>query len=243
MRMRVISALVCASLSAGTLPAQSATLEVRDTNGFPIPYAVVTVNGAGERPTDARGRLALTDPMGQPLRVSVRRIGYTPFSGTASCAGEPPACSVTLARIAAAVDSLVVVASPDTPLARSGFYDRMERVRTGAMRGLFILPEELESRNASRVTDLLAGRRFVRVSNGVLYGLNGCRMHIVVDRVHVSARDRMEARGSRIDDLVIATEVAAIEVYASTTSTPAELQVLASEDSCGMVVIWTGGRR
>jgi hypothetical protein len=49
-----------------------------------------------------------------------------------------------------------------------------------------------------------------------------------------------------IDDILSPTSIAAIEIYASAANAPAELIPLvgaAQSGSCGIVAIWTGGRR
>ena len=49
-----------------------------------------------------------------------------------------------------------------------------------------------------------------------------------------------------IDDIVQVNSIAAIEIYASAANAPAELIPLAGaaeQGACGIVAIWTGGRR
>jgi hypothetical protein len=49
-----------------------------------------------------------------------------------------------------------------------------------------------------------------------------------------------------IDELINLNEVAAIEIYASAANAPAEMIPLvgtSQQGACGIVAIWTGGRR
>lgn len=46
-----------------------------------------------------------------------------------------------------------------------------------------------------------------------------------------------------IDELVDAGSVAGIEIYPGTANAPAELIPLTGGGSCGIVAVWTGGRR
>ncbi len=99
----------------------------------------------------------------------------------------------------------------------------------------------------------------------VVVGRGGCPMTILLDgyRVPKTAQDYAVAEipqsinpagsqreiGGRdpappsIDDVVDGRSIMAIEVYPSTANAPAELQRASGRGSCGIVALWTGGRR
>ncbi len=58
-----------------------------------------------------------------------------------------------------------------------------------------------------------------------------------------SAANTTSRAGLSIDDLVVANNVMAIEVYPSAANAPAELRPLTGNGSCGIVALWTGARR
>jgi hypothetical protein len=202
------------------------------------------------------------------LEVRVRRIGYLPFVGrVVRSAGED--FVVTLARNAQNLEGVRVVASANTPIARRGFYDRLDRVQNGAIVGEFITPEDLDAQKPMSVSQILQRSRYARVHRegpqrrASIVGTRGsCTMTILVDGIRVNnlleagdekERERMSnMRGSSggsnaetrssIDELVAGSSVAAVEVYPSTANAPAELIPLTGGGSCGLIAIWTGGR-
>ncbi len=131
-------------------------------------------------------------------------------------------------------------------------------------------PEDLEMRNAARISHLLGGQRFVRLqrykNRPMLAGRGGnCQFVVLLDGVRLTGMleeaytvegqreierlgggqqglDRFMAVRQSIDDVVIATSAQAIEAYASVAAAPAELQSLAGSDACGLMAIWTGRR-
>ena len=114
--------------------------------------------------------------------------------------------------LAAIMDTVRVTERRDTPLARTGFYDRVERVKKSAMLGEFITPEELEAKNNSRLSDILQGRQYARIAMtnlpppgrnrsgagrrvAVVLGRARCAMNIVVDGQFVSNTAQETALG------------------------------------------------
>lgn len=257
------AALMSCSAVFVAAEAQSAVIRVSDDQARPVPYAVVGSPRGTTQIADSLGKVVLSLSAGDSVQVRVRRIGYREFFGWTrrSKNGEYP---VTLAPVARPIDGLEVWATANTPLARTGFYDRVERVRRGAFVAELIPPEELEARNALTFSRFLEGRRSVRVARtrdgqAVLLGRGGCGMTIIVDgkRLHGMIEEEIVGEapqsinpqgtmplpgGLTIDRVVSGSDVMAIEVYPSTANAPAELIPLGGRGSCGMVVIWTGGR-
>lgn len=252
--------------SSSAVAAQhSLELSVADQSGQPVPFAVVWINGGRATIADSVGRLRIA-VRGDSVQVLARRIGYREAS--AVVATNAGSAQLRLTRLMALLDTVRVVATPDSPLAQRGFYDRVQRVRRGAIVGEFFSPEEIAQRDAARVSDLLRSSRYVRVATTaaggrsnvpVLLGRGGCGMTILVDgqqlKGTVEAGVTGEAPGSirggrasssgglvSVDDLVNGRAVMAIEIYPSTANAPVELQTLGGRGSCGIVAIWTGGQ-
>ena len=240
----------------------SVELAVTDEIGRPVPYAVLWVNGSTPSIADSTGKLRVL-VRGDSARVVARRIGYREFNGSVRHAQGT--ARIQLLALAQLLDTVRIsgVAVPSAAL--RGFYDRVERVRRGAIVGEFFSPEEVLAADAARVSDLLRRSRYVRVSRTqaggrvnvpVLLGRGGCWMTVLVDGQHIRTVETGitgEAPGSirggggggagglvSVDDLVNGRAVSAVEIYPSTANAPAELQTLGGRGSCGIIAIWTG---
>lgn len=255
-------------VSAVPLAAQRAVV-VLDETGSPVPYAVVSIANGRAMMANERGRVMLRDAARDSLRLSVRRLGYREFKGWVHASDSTYVVSIE--HLPQALGGVVVSATANTPLSRTGFYDRAERVQRGAIVGEFIPPEEVEARNQSLVSNLLQGHRYVRVSamassgrrRVVLLGRGGCAMTVVVDGqvamntlqdiateetpTSISLEGTRPRRSERtvldVDELVHGQAVVAVEIYPSTANAPVELVSLAGRGSCGIVAIWTGARQ
>lgn len=182
-------------LLAGTLSAQAASraiIRVVDGDGRPVPYAAVNVANGATAIADDAGRVTLIMPPRDSLNVTVRRIGYKPLDARVPRAADDGEYVVAMTRLPSALDTVRVVAQQSTPLARTGFYDRVERVRKGAYTAEFITPEELDARNPTQVSSVFQGRRTTSImmvgglggglrQQAVLLGRGRCAMTIVVD--------------------------------------------------------------
>lgn len=100
-----------------------------------------------------------------------------------------------------------------------------------------------------------------RTSNTPFLGRADCGCTVLVDGVRIeslqddlpgltSMNPRGTSRAGRVprpsmEELVMGSAIAAIEVYPSAANAPAELQARAmgGRGSCGIMAIWTGGRR
>lgn len=244
------------------VPAKGVVVRVRDSNGVPIAHAFVEVEGGRGRVADDSGRVFL-EAAPDSLGLKVRRIGLKPFVGRVGRTARTGEFDVILSPTAQTLAAVTVTErGVRTPLERTGFYDRVQRAQRGAFNGEFITPEELESRTGARTTDLFQGRRFVfpnrtRGMSPQLYlmGRGGCKMSVYLDgHLMRPAGQRGTIRSGAsdptgivpIDDIVNINEVAAIEIYATAANAPGELVPLtgaAQQGACGIVAIWTGGRR
>lgn len=229
-------------------------VRVLDTEGLPVQYALVSVRGAQERLVDSLGYARFSVNLGATPKITVRRLGYARFDGEVSRSSQGE-YAVTLTPVSRQLEAVRSVAARNTPLARSGFYDRMHRVQNGAITGTFITPEQLEHRNPTYLSQALQGAASVRVrklSNGQAFALGrgDCPMEVLVDGIRVNGlapfprvqTQRVPVTALHLDELAHGREIAGIEVYGSTANAPAELIPLTGKGSCGLIAIWTGGR-
>lgn len=264
--------LVALSLCAEPISAQSSNapvvIVVSDVRGIPIPFAAISLRGTGDRVADADGVLTVRMSASDSVKVRARRIGFRERVVTVARTNGDT-IRIALESLAAQLATVTVEERANTPLNRTGFYDRMQRVQNGAITGEFITPEELEARNVMQVSTILQGRRGVRVARTgkqqvVLLGRGGCGMTIVLDgqrlnntveesvqrtsaqSINANAqfrRPREEHTQLSVDELVNGANVVAVEIYTSTANAPAELINLTGGGSCGIIAIWTGPRK
>lgn len=229
-------------------------VRLRDAMQNPIAHALVEVEGGRGRITDDSGRMVL-DAAPDSLRILARRIGYSPFDGRIA-KGKSGEFEVTLRPLAQTLAAVTVTERGNrSPLERSGFYDRMLQAQRGAYNADFVTPEELDARAGVRATDLFQGRRFAfpqrtpgNRPQTYLMGRGGCKMSVFLDGRLLVPEGGGRARSDGIvalDEIVGASEISGIEIYASAANAPAALIPLAGaaqSGACGIVAIWTGGR-
>lgn len=220
---------------ARTDAGDGARLRVVDRDGVPIPFAMVSVAGRAPRAANAEGEVPLPDDRRPDWVVRVQRIGYAPHDGRLGEVAAGGSVMISMAPLGPTLSEVRTIAPRETMLSRTGFYDRLERVRRGAFVATFLSPEELEQRAAVRISSVLVGQPYVTVDRGRLYGRGGCRMQLVLDGKLIE--------GNTPDDLISSSEVMAIEVYPSTANAPVELIPVTYNGSCGIVAFWTGPRR
>jgi hypothetical protein len=129
----------------------------------------------------------------------------------------------------------------DPLLAETGFFNRKRRGL-----GTFIGPDEIARRNPSNASDMLRMVNGLDVQHvwpsGTLpmstrgSGIMGgrCVMNVIVDRVRITLK-----WGTTLEEVISGSELGAIEIYPTTSETPAEF--LSFADECGTIVIWTKG--
>lgn len=176
----------------GAVNAQSpggVRVAVVDIGGKPIPFAVVSVRSGKVHVADDSGRVMIPGEGVDSLELRVRRIGYRESYGWVTRSPEGHFI-VEMTPVAASLAAVTVTERANIPLARRGFYDRLERAQRGAVVGLFVTPEELEERPRSKLTDVMQGLKYVRVwqdrvdkgpVHKFLLGRGGCPMNIVLD--------------------------------------------------------------
>lgn len=263
MRHLLAALLLLAAPTLGTAAATAqdarTVIRVLDPETKPIPFALVTLRDGVSRVADDSGMVVFNDAPKDSIRFQVRRIGYDPFGGWVTRSDITGEFAVALKLLPRSIQSVQITERANTPLGRSGFYDRVQRVQRGAYSARMITPEELEMRNPIKLTQMLQGENLVKVqrydmNRSLLTGRGGmCGMTILLDGMRVSGtlEELLENRVNpppvssliSIDDMVTAPSLAAIEIYGSVGSVPAELQRSAGNIQCGLVALWTGRRR
>lgn len=216
-------------------------VSVRDTAGFAVPFAVLDAAPGGRRVADAEG------------------VASFPRSNADG--------QVILEPLARMLTTMNITERQNTQLAQRGFYDRMERVQKGAIVGEFITPEDLDRLSPMTLSRALVESRYVKIAGrpglAVFLGRSDCGYTVLVDGVRVASiqddlpgltsinpggTSQRRAGGGRLpsmEELVAGSDIAAIEVYPSAANAPSELQdrAMGGRGSCGIIAIWTGGRR
>jgi len=180
----IVVVLLLLVLTARGAIAQS-LIRVLDRDSIPVPYAMVSVAGAAAYATDSTGRVRMGRELGVSPRVRVRRIGYAAFDAEVGRRADGEYW-VTLDPVERQLAAVRTVAPRNTPVSRTGFYDRMERVRNGAITGWFISPEELDDRHITQVSRAVQGVGSVRVTRDgrgrpMLTGRGGCGLTVLLD--------------------------------------------------------------
>lgn len=262
----LIVSIALVSLLPHPAGAQS-VVRVLDPDSIPIPFAMVSLGKAVARASDAAGTVRFKSALAMTAKIEVQRIGYKPFNATVARSTDGTYV-VLMQPIPRGIDTVRTIAARETSLSRTGFYDRMDRVHNGAISGEFITPEELASRNATQISQMLQARRSVSVGTivdgmrrrAVIKGRGGgCAMTILLDGVRINgmledpssnaptslralSTSQRDVGHTSIDELAAAQEIMGIEIYGSTANAPAELIPLTGGGSCGIVALWTGPR-
>ncbi|WP_419940990.1 hypothetical protein [Candidatus Palauibacter sp.] len=161
-----------------------------------------------------------------------------------------------------ALEPLVATATRPRRLEIKGFYERKywgELIAGGA----FFTAEDIERRSPLRITHMIADAPGVRLANCDMWG-HGCKLYSTTHsrgfsdqgcKLNIYLDGNIAIRGSKerwsltsgvppeaqlresINDLVLPTEIAGIEVYTGGASLPAEFG--GRDSRCGAVAIWT----
>lgn len=226
-------------------------ISVTGLGGQPVPYANVGVNGV-RRMADDSGRLAIDIAPPQRLVLDVRRIGFRPRHVEVDAIGDSTVAIELEPSVQHLAGSTITAAQPRKSLELSGFYRRSQDREKGINAGTFLTEEDIERRNPHRITQMFEGLPSVAVRKktaGCLtdhdrrcwapVGRGNCAMTVYLDGRRLNSirvRDEL-AYAVGMDEIVLPTHVAGIEVYASAGRAPPEYQSLAG--FCGVILLWT----
>ncbi len=230
----------------------------------PVSTAAVSVADRAEVvESNRRGRFILAGlPVGD-YELSIRHLGYAPLTHPVTVTrGLTTEVEVDLSPDPVALEPLVATATRPRRLEIKGFYERKywgELIAGGA----FFTAEDIERRNPLRITHMIADAPGVRLANCDMWG-HGCKLYSTTHsrgfsdqgcKLNIYLDGNIAIRGSKerwsitsgvppeaqlresINDLVLPTEIAGIEVYTGGASLPAEFG--GHDSRCGAVVIWT----
>ena len=250
---RRIAVSVAVAFVPALLGAQARVIRVVSSDGQPVAYANVSVEGGITQITDEKGDVSLGAGKHQTLTLDIRRIGFKPWFGKLELPDTAAVLTITLPRLAQALSPVTVNGTEiKSSLALTGFYDRWLMRQKGVLSAVFIGPEELEFRHPDRITNMLYGLNGVQVRQACVTSAQPRRcvqglvafkpacgpMTIVVD-----GQQQYPAKGTNVDInmLLDASDVAAIEVYARGGNMPVNFQFQDTE--CGVIAFWTGSRK
>jgi hypothetical protein len=208
---------------------------VTDTARNPIPRVEIGLVEQREIVRSIRtgedGRFELVDIPPGKTTIVVRRLGFQPrtYAVQLRVGATRAFLPVVLDPMPAELEKVIVMAR----VAESGgrlkeFYERRARNAWGS----FIERDQIERRNPVWMSDMLRMIPGVRVLPGP-YGrqvvrLRGCRPTLFLDG--------MALRNTELDEVVVPSEVAGIEVYRSSAGLPPQFMDMTG---CGAIVVWT----
>jgi len=219
------------------------------TDGQPIAYANLQVNGGRRYVSDDSGRFVLPITVVGRAVLLLRRIGFEPTEMILTAMPDTTV-RVAMNTLARTLErQMVTVRSPFVRLDMGGFYRRMAEVENGARVGYFVTPEDLELRKPQNVTDAVEQFPSIRLApiddgkvgkDGMYHAdgmmsrrkfriedRNGCPMTVYLDRVRIQpSMVGGEFADTEINTLISATSVAGIEVYPRAMGAPAEFPVV-----------------
>ena len=239
---------------------------VTDTEGAPLSYASIQLNGGRRFIADDSGRFTMPSPSGR-LSLLVRRIGFSPEEVRIDAAPDT-AIRVRMTAFATTLpEQRITGRAAFVSLDLHGFYQRMRDAERGVNHGYFMTPEDFEIRKPSEITQMVEGlpavfmkrdkgdpKRYVLLGapckprtepdpscvpmGSTLVGQRvfRCVMTVYLDRVRIVGK----IGGSTddfVNEMVVPSSVAAMEVFPRGSGAPPEFQPM--NGSCGVVLIWT----
>ena len=254
MRRALLSGLALATFAVESDAQRMISGSVVDTNGDPVAYAVIE-SITRRVVADDSGRFRVSISSGSGF-LRIRRIGFKPLNAPYEAGGDT-SMTVQLAPVARLLETAVIEATAvSRALELRGFYRRFQEHEKGINAGQFITAEEIQQRGPTRITQMLDGRPGVkaqRTSAGpgrmaprclsaaamcfAPMGVGGCWMTVYLDGRRLNPANLGSNQPALVDEIVIPSDVAGMEVYTSPLRAPPEYQSL--NGTCGVVLIWT----
>ena len=97
-RIVLLVAALLGPAAPATLRAQTRAIKVVSSDGQPIAYANVSIEGGITQITDENGLVALGVGKQQTITVRIRRIGFTPWFGKVELPDTASTVAITLPR-------------------------------------------------------------------------------------------------------------------------------------------------
>jgi Carboxypeptidase regulatory-like domain/TonB-dependent Receptor Plug Domain len=211
---------------------------VVDSAGKPVRGATIEVVTADmEARADSLGQFTIRALPARRHIVRVRRVGYSPtFLAVDLSDSSSARVRIVVRQYAGQNLGLVVVRGTRGPAHLQGF---LRRAANPSGFGKIITAEQINQRNPLRASDMFQALAGVRVAQGgrngggTLLGRGGCVMAVFINGFPAPQR------GSQgIDQMLIAQDLAGIEVYNGIGGVPAEF-MMGPPNSCGTVAVWT----
>ena len=231
---------------------------VTDSEGGPLAYATVQVNGGRRFIADDSGRFTIPSPAGR-FWLLVRRIGFSPVEITLDAAPDTALRMRMTAFATALPEQRITGRAAFVSLDLSGFYRRMKDAERGINHGYFVTPEDFEFRKPHLITQMAEGHAAVYMKRNGLNPLKDiivgtpcatpskscvpvgpnllrCVMTVYLDRIRIVGKPG-GSPDDFVNELVVTTQVAAMEIYPRGVGAPPEYQPM--NGSCGVVLIWS----
>lgn len=234
--------------------------------GAGVEAARVSVGPNGpDAVTDRQGRFVLQAVPSGERAVQIRHVGYGEHETEVEVLeGRTADVTIAVSETPVEMEALeVTVRQRENYLERRGFYERQRWA--DARGGLYLAPEDLERRQAGRLSHVLGAEQGVKMQQLCTGGTCGtvpyiarvpitfpddpCRTGAVVyvDGVKTSLWDRCtgagqcpvkgyQVRGKGLDEITM-SDVAAVEIYRAASELPVEFG--GSDARCGVIAIWT----
>jgi hypothetical protein len=182
--------------------------------------------------TDERGHFDLGMFAQGTHSVRARRLGYEQRTMDIEVDQRALSASLEIVLLAAPEELEAVnatAAAPPTKL--RGFYERSKQNRSF---GRFFDEERIRRTNPRIASDLFRSVPGVTLasnqSGGNTIRIRGCQPMVWLDDQRVP--------GAELDDLIVPSEIAAIEFYASNAGIPAQYLERGNR-LCGLILVWT----
>jgi carboxypeptidase family protein/TonB-dependent receptor-like protein len=209
---------------------------VTDGAREPLPQVEIATMDTGSLPnrrtkTDVRGRFDLGRFQQGPLSVRFRRLGYElrTLQLEVGAGGQSTAIEIALMVVPEELAKVEVSAPSEGKL--HGFYQRSQQHGTFAR---FITEEQVRRLNPRNASDLFRTVPGITVGStqngGNSIRIRGCQPMVYVDDQRVP--------GAELDELILPTDIAAIEFYASAAGIPVQY-IERGNRLCGLILVWT----
>ena len=218
---------------------------VKSLDGRPIAGArVALLNGTGETLTNARGEFTLQGlPYGSQT-IEARAIGYVPGQNIADIVEfRPEVAQFTLLEIDAyMMDTVRIAAVRRMESAEKAAFERRRRSGTG----YFLDETVLDTMKANNFKDIMRRVPGVRFTRGNTLAdtwreymeFTSGQAGPCTPKVYLNGIRLVE--GADLDEMIHPSSVRRIEAYFRGVAIPAEF---ASNETCGVLAIWTAPRR